>query len=51
MNSLEAPRYLWQLFFYSSGVLAFASDPVLQDEVKIGILGRSLLAVYRLGCT
>jgi NhaA family Na+:H+ antiporter len=26
------------------GMLAFANDPVLQDEVKIGILGGSLLA-------
>jgi NhaA family Na+:H+ antiporter len=26
------------------GMLAFASDPVLQDQVKIGILGGSLLA-------
>jgi NhaA family Na+:H+ antiporter len=26
------------------GLLAFANDPVLQDEVKIGILGGSLLA-------
>lgn len=26
------------------GMLAFADDPVLQDEVKVGILGGSLLA-------
>ena len=26
------------------GLLAFANNPVLQDEVKIGILGGSLLA-------